>query len=84
MNGVGIIGAIVIGLLAGYIAERIMSRSHGLLTNLIVGLVGALLGGFAVRLLGFGYTGFLPSLVVSTIGAVLLLAILGALSSRRV
>ncbi|MDB5414258.1 MAG: GlsB/YeaQ/YmgE family stress response rane protein [Rubritepida sp.] len=77
MNGVGFFGAIIIGLLAGWIAERMMSRSHGLITNLIVGLVGALLGGFVASLAGFGYNGWVPSLVVSTLGAVLLLFLLG-------
>lgn len=83
MNGVGILGAIVIGLLAGWLAERIMGRSHGLITNLIVGLIGAVLGGFVAGVAGFGYVGFLPSLVVSTLGAVLLLALLNMLGGRR-
>lgn len=82
MNGVGFIGAIIIGLLAGWIAERLMNRSHGLLTNLIVGLVGAVLGGFVAGLLGFGYRGFLPSLVVSVIGAMLLLFLLSVVRRR--
>ncbi|MCW8086526.1 GlsB/YeaQ/YmgE family stress response membrane protein [Sabulicella glaciei] len=82
MSGVGLIGAIIIGLLAGWIAEKIMNRSHGLLTNLIVGLVGALLGGFLAGMLGLAYDGWLPSLIISTIGAVLLLAIVGALRRR--
>jgi uncharacterized membrane protein YeaQ/YmgE (transglycosylase-associated protein family) len=82
MNGVGFLGAVVIGLLAGWLAERIMGRRHGLLTNLIVGLVGAVLGGFVAGLAGFGYAGFLPSLIVSTLGAVLLLALLNALGRR--
>ena len=82
MNGVGFLGAVVIGLLAGWLAERIMGRSHGLITNLIVGLIGAFLGGFVAQFAGFGYRGFLPSLIVSTLGAVLLLAALGAFSRR--
>jgi len=82
MNGVGFFGAIIIGLLAGFIAERLMNRSHGLLTNLIVGLVGAVLGGFVAGLFGFGYNGFIPSLIVSVIGATLLLFLLGALRKR--
>lgn len=82
MNGVGIIGAIIIGLLAGWIAEKIMGRSHGLFMNLIVGLVGALLGGFLAGLLGVSYYGWVGSLVVSTIGAVVLLAIVGGLRRR--
>ena len=45
MNGVGLIGAIIIGIFAGWIAEKVMNRRHGLLTNLVVGLIGALIGG---------------------------------------
>ncbi|HEX8660510.1 MAG TPA: GlsB/YeaQ/YmgE family stress response membrane protein, partial [Brevundimonas sp.] len=44
--GLGIIGWIVIGIVAGWLAEKVMGRNHGLVTNLIVGVVGALLGGF--------------------------------------
>ena len=82
MRGVGIIGAIIIGLLAGWIAEKIMNRSHGLGTNLIVGLVGALLGSFLAGLFGIGYNGWLGSLIISTIGAVVLLLLLGAFRKR--
>lgn len=42
MAGVGIIGTIIIGLLAGWLAERFTRSDHGLLTNLILGVVGAL------------------------------------------
>jgi len=82
MSGVGLLGAIVIGILAGWIAERVMKRNHGLLTNLIVGLVGALLGGFVANALNIGFGGFIGSLVVSTVGAVLLLALLGLVRRR--
>jgi uncharacterized membrane protein YeaQ/YmgE (transglycosylase-associated protein family) len=82
MSGVGFFGAVVIGLLAGWLAERILKRRHGLITNLVVGLVGAVLGGWIAGLAGFGYAGFFPSLIVSTLGAVLLLAALGAVSRR--
>src|SRR5690606_38685338 len=73
MSGVGIIGAIIIGILAGWIAEKIMGRSHGLFTNLIVGLVGALLGAVLASLAGIEFGGWIGSLVVSTAGAILLL-----------
>ena len=55
MNGVGIIGAIIIGIFAGWLAEKIMKRNHGLLTNLVVGIVGALLGAFLAGLLGISF-----------------------------
>ena len=82
MSGVGIIGAILIGILAGWIAEKVMKRNHGLLTNLIVGVVGGLLGAFVANLLGINFGGFIGSLLVSTAGAVVLLLILGAVKRR--
>jgi len=84
MNEVSIIGAIVIGILAGWIAEQIMGREHGLLTNLVVGVVGAFLGAFIASLLGVGFAGFWGSLVISTIGAIVLLAIVSMFRRRRV
>jgi uncharacterized membrane protein YeaQ/YmgE (transglycosylase-associated protein family) len=81
-----IIAWLVVGILAGWLAERITGRNHGLLTNLIVGIVGAFIGGFLISsLLGFRYAeGFnLPSIVVATIGAVLLLGLFGGFQSRR-
>jgi uncharacterized membrane protein YeaQ/YmgE (transglycosylase-associated protein family) len=77
MSGVGIIGAIIIGILAGWIAEKVMHRNHGLITNLIVGLVGALLGSFVAGMLGIDFGGWVGSLIISALGAVLLLFILG-------
>ncbi len=46
MNGIGILSAIIVGIFAGWIAEQIMHRKDGLLTNLVIGLLGALAGGF--------------------------------------
>jgi uncharacterized membrane protein YeaQ/YmgE (transglycosylase-associated protein family) len=82
MNGVGLLAAIIIGIVAGWIAEQVMGRRHGLLTNLIVGIVGALLGAFLAGALGIEFAGFWGSLLVSTIGAIVLLAILGMFRRR--
>ncbi len=71
-----------IGLLAGWIAEKIMHRDHGLLTNLVVGVIGAYLGAFLFSLLGIGAGGFIGSLIVAVIGAVLLLWIVGMVRGR--
>lgn len=81
-----IIAWIIVGILAGWIAEQVMGRSHGLMTNLIVGVVGAFVGGFLFSsVLGFRFNeGFnLPSIVVATVGAIVLLALVGAVQSRR-
>ena len=82
MDGVSIIGAIVIGVLAGWIAEQVMGREHGLITNLVVGVVGAFLGALVAGALGVGFGGFWGSLAVSTVGAILLLAIVGMFRGR--
>ena len=77
---------IFVGIIAGWLAERITGRSHGLLTNLFVGVIGAFIGGFIFSsLLGFRYEeGFnMPSIVVATVGAVVLLALFGGLRARR-
>jgi uncharacterized membrane protein YeaQ/YmgE (transglycosylase-associated protein family) len=83
MSGVGFIGAIIIGIIAGWIAEKVMKRDHGLLTNLVVGLIGALLGGFLANVLGIRFGGFFGSLLISTLGAILLLFLLGLWKRRR-
>ena len=82
--GLGIIGWIVIGIAAGWLAEMVMGRSHGLVTNLIVGVVGALLGGWiAGNLLGEPVGGFnLVTLLVAFLGACLLLFLLGLVRRR--
>lgn len=82
--GLGIIGWIVIGVVAGWLAEQIMGRNHGLLTNLIVGVVGALLGGFiASNVLGVPVGGFnLITLLVAVGGAMLLLFLVGLVKRR--
>jgi len=82
MHGVGLIGMIIVGLLAGWIAEQVMKRNHGLWANLGVGIVGALLGGFLAGVLGIHFYGLIGSLVISTLGAILLLFILDRVRSR--
>ena len=84
MHGVGIIGFIVIGILAGWIAEKVMRRNHGLITNLAVGVVGALIGGFIAGSLGMAAYGLVGSLIVATLGAVLLLFLVGLIRSRSI
>ena len=82
--GLGIIGWIVIGIVAGWLAEKVMGRNHGLVTNLIVGVIGALLGGFiAGNLLGMDVGGFnIVTLLVAFGGAVVLLFLLGLVKRR--
>lgn len=83
MTGFGIIAWIIIGIIAGWLAEKIMKRDHGLITNLIVGVVGALIGGFIANSMGYDADGnWLPGILIATLGAVILLAILGLIRRK--
>lgn len=78
----GIIGWIIIGAIAGFLAEKIMKRDHGLLTNIIVGIVGGILGGGLLSLVGLGSGGWIWTLFTAVLGACLLLWIVGAIRSK--
>ncbi|RYE59941.1 MAG: GlsB/YeaQ/YmgE family stress response membrane protein [Hyphomicrobiales bacterium] len=84
MEGVGWIMAIVIGALAGWLAERIMKSDQGLMMNIILGIVGAVVGNFILMLI-FGATmgGIVGQLIVAVVGACLLIAIGRAFRGRR-
>jgi uncharacterized membrane protein YeaQ/YmgE (transglycosylase-associated protein family) len=83
MPGVGFFGMLVIGFLAGWIAERSMNRDHGFLTNILVGIAGSFVGGTLAGLLNVTFYGFLGNLVVAVIGAVLILWFFGRTERPR-
>lgn len=78
---------LVLGALAGWIASKVMGTGaqQGLLLDIVVGIVGAFLGGILMNVLGFaGVTGFnIYSLLVAILGAIVLLAIVKAVRGNR-
>jgi uncharacterized membrane protein YeaQ/YmgE (transglycosylase-associated protein family) len=82
----GILGWIILGGLAGWLASRLVRGSGlGLLGDIVVGIVGGIIGGFIIGILGgTGITGFnLWSFVVAVLGAILLLYIVRFFNSSR-
>jgi uncharacterized membrane protein YeaQ/YmgE (transglycosylase-associated protein family) len=78
----GILAWIIIGLIAGWLASQILGGRCGLLYNLAVGLVGAIVGGFLFSKLNIAVTqDFWGSLITATIGAVIFLAVWRAIRS---
>ena len=73
MPGVGFIGMLIIGILAGWIAEKATASDHGLLTNLLVGIAGSFVGGTLANVLNIEFYGWLGNLIVASIGAILIL-----------
>lgn len=83
----GFLGAIIIGGLAGWVASMIMKTdgSMGILMNIVVGVVGAIIGNLLLPVFGVtGTTGFsIWSFVVALVGAMILLFIVKMFSGRR-
>jgi uncharacterized membrane protein YeaQ/YmgE (transglycosylase-associated protein family) len=77
----GLLGWIVLGLIAGVIAEYLMGGGFGLIGSIILGIVGAVVGGFIASALGFGDISGLDirSIVIAVIGAIVVLAVVRAL-----
>jgi uncharacterized membrane protein YeaQ/YmgE (transglycosylase-associated protein family) len=74
MSGRGIIWILLVGLIAGWLAGKIMKGSgYGLLGDLVVGILGAVIGGWIFGLLGIGAWGLLGSIIVALVGALILL-----------
>ncbi|PSC06356.1 GlsB/YeaQ/YmgE family stress response membrane protein [Alsobacter soli] len=71
--GMGFFAMLVVGVLAGWIAEKITESRHGLFTNLLVGIAGSFVGGKLAELLNVPVFGFFRTLVAAVIGAVLVL-----------
>ncbi|RJL00970.1 GlsB/YeaQ/YmgE family stress response membrane protein [Paracoccus aestuarii] len=84
MEGYGIILSIILGAIAGWIAEQIMKSNHGLLTNIILGILGAVVGNALFRMvLGATAGGLIGQLIVATIGACILIFLFRAITGRR-
>jgi uncharacterized membrane protein YeaQ/YmgE (transglycosylase-associated protein family) len=75
-----IVWFLLIGLLAGWLASRIMKGPElSLAGNLVLGVVGALIGGFLTQLVGLQPSGTLGAVVTATLGAIVLIWAVGAL-----
>jgi len=72
---------LLVGLIAGFLASRVMrGGGYGLIGDIVVGLIGAFLGGWLASLLGLGASGLIGTIIIAFIGACILLAILHAFS----
>ncbi|KQT60337.1 MULTISPECIES: GlsB/YeaQ/YmgE family stress response membrane protein [unclassified Aureimonas] len=84
-NGVGWIGAIIIGGIAGFLAEQFMKSNMGLLMNIILGIIGAVVLNAILAALGFSFgVGWIPYLITGFIGACLLIAVARLFQGRTV
>ena len=80
----GLIGWIVIGLIAGWLAGKISrGAGYGCVTDIILGLIGSVLGGWLFMKLGILGGGFLVSLAAATVGAIIIVSIVHLFAGNR-
>ena len=78
-----VIVLLLVGFIAGFLASKVMSGSGmGLIWDIVVGVLGAFLGGWLAGLLGIAVGGLLAEIVVAFIGALILLFVFRALTRR--
>jgi uncharacterized membrane protein YeaQ/YmgE (transglycosylase-associated protein family) len=87
-GGVGWIGTLIIGALAGWIAEKVTKSDMGLIMNIITGIIGSYIGAFLANALGIRlgelFSGwFIGNLIVAVIGAVLLILVVKMVRGKR-
>jgi uncharacterized membrane protein YeaQ/YmgE (transglycosylase-associated protein family) len=84
MEGVGWIGAIIIGGLAGWVAEKVMKSDMGLIMNIVLGIVGALVLNAILRAVGvIPEGGWFWYFIVALVGACLLIWVWRLFQGRR-
>src|SRR3954454_25018293 len=85
-GGMNIISWLVLGLVAGFIASKLINKSgEGIMLDIVLGIVGAFIGGYAVRAMGIGggVSGLnIPSLLTAVLGAVIFLLIYHAIRGK--
>lgn len=81
----GLLTWILIGLVAGIIAKLVMRDSYGWIVTILLGIVGAFVGGWVFGYFGGpGVTGFnLESILVASVGAIIVLFVYGLVSKKR-
>ena len=82
MEGFGWIMTIILGGLAGWIAEKVMKFDTGLIMNIVLGIAGAVVGNYLLSLLNIGLGGLLGQLIVAVAGACVLILAYRAFQGR--
>ena len=81
--GVGFFMAIVVGAIAGWLAERFTKSDMGLIANIVMGIIGAVVANFLLGLMGMQAYGFFGNLIAATVGAILVIVIYRAVTGNR-
>ena len=79
-----LIGMIIIGAIAGYVAGLLYKgKGFGFLKNMLLGIAGSVVGGFLLRLIGFASVGIIGSLISALLGALALLWVFNTFLNKK-
>jgi uncharacterized membrane protein YeaQ/YmgE (transglycosylase-associated protein family) len=79
----GLIVWLIVGAIAGFLASKVLTgKGMGLLWDIVAGIIGAVLGGWLAGLAGISISNILVEIVVAFVGAVIVLLVFRALTSR--
>ena len=79
----GLIVWLIVGAIAGYLASKVLTgKGMGILWDIVVGILGAFVGGFLAGLVGISAGNILVEIVIAFVGAVILLVVFRAVTSR--
>ena len=80
---VNLIVWLIVGAVAGYLASKVLTgKGMGIIWDIVVGILGALLGGFLLGLIGISASNIFMEIVIAFVGAVILLVVFRAATSR--
>ena len=81
----GILAWIVLGLIAGFLAQALVGGGYGLLGTIVLGIIGAVVGGWLAAQLGIGRVDGIDiaSIVIATVGAIIVIWIARSVRGRR-
>ena len=79
---IGLLISVVLGALSGWLAGKIMKSEGSLLRNVILGIIGGFVGGFIFDLLGISFGGYLGTVVISVVGACLVIFVANKLLKK--
>ncbi len=78
------IAAIIIGAIAGFLAGKILfGEGFGILGNIVIGIIGGFIGRFLFGLIGLGIEGLIADILSATVGAIILMFILGKVKEKK-
>ncbi len=78
-----LITLLLVGLIAGFLADKVIKNSFGLLGDMLIGVAGSFIGGWIFGMLGLEIDVFIGQIISAFIGAVLLLVIINSFKRRR-